>query len=107
MGSELRSRNAAKFEEKLRYPAYGNSVNHEQLFSGKITAAAYTPARRWLVSPQIFTERLMDVFGVKGKDREPDMVGVTNPFLLADAAGVRYYDNTALNLSHRVRGRGA
>ena len=49
-------------KDKLRHPHYGNLVDHEQLFSGTTDDAAYTPSRRWLVSPQIFHERVMDVF---------------------------------------------
>ena len=54
LSGELHRHKASKLEDKLRYPDYGNDVDHEQLFSGKIQAAAFTPARRWLVSPQIF-----------------------------------------------------
>ena len=91
--SELRPRKAAKFEEKLRFPAYGNSTDHVALFSGKITEAPFTPARRWLVSPQIFEDRVVAVAGSRPK-------GVSNPFLLTDASGVRYYDNGILDGSH-------
>ena len=97
---ELHSHNASKLEEKLRYPSYGNYVDHDKLFSGKITEAPYTPARRWLVNPQIFEQRVLDVFGLEGKDRKPTFTGVTNPFLLTDASGVRDYDNTSLDGGH-------
>jgi hypothetical protein len=89
---ELHSHNASKLEEKLRYPSYGNYVDHEKLFSGKITGAAFTPARRWLVSPQIFEQRVLDIFELEGKEREMSFYGVTNPFLLPDVSGVRDYD---------------
>ena len=91
---------ASKLEDKLRYPAYGNFVDHDQLFGGKIVDAAFTPARRWLVSPQIFEQRVFDVFGLEGKERDRPLDGVTNPFLLTDASGVRDYDNTALDGGH-------
>ena len=91
--------------DKLRYPHYGNLVDHEQLFSASGARAAtqkpYTLARRWLVSPQIFHERVMDVFRLTGRDRQNkqhgSFVGVTNPFLLTDHSGVRYYDLDALD----------
>jgi Protein of unknown function (DUF1588)/Protein of unknown function (DUF1592)/Protein of unknown function (DUF1585)/Protein of unknown function (DUF1595)/Planctomycete cytochrome C len=89
---ELHTHNASKLEEKLRYPAYGNHVDHDTLFGGKIDEAACTPARRWLVSPQIFDQRVRDVFGLEGKDRNMPLTGVTNPFVLPDTAGVRDYD---------------
>ncbi len=91
---------ASKLEDKLRYPAYGNFVDHDKLFDGKIVDAAFTPARRWLVSPQIFTQRVFDVFRLEGKERDRELDGVTNPFLLPDAAGVRDYDNTVLDGGH-------
>ncbi len=91
----------AALKDKLRYPHYGNLVDHEQLFSGKSHGPASTPARRWLVSPQIFHERVMDVFKLEGRDRtnkqHGSFVGVTNPFLLTDQSGVRYYDLDALD----------
>ncbi|MEK6236808.1 MAG: DUF1588 domain-containing protein [Planctomycetales bacterium] len=98
---ELRKHNASKLDDKLRYPNYGNYVDHEDLFSGEIKDKAYTPARRWLVSPQIFHERVMDVFKLTGRDRDGFKTrafhGVTNPFVLPEHSGVRYYDLTALD----------
>jgi hypothetical protein len=94
---ELHAHNASKLEEKLRYPSYGNYVDHDKLFSGKPNEAAYTPARRWLVNPQIFDQRVFDIFGLEGKERERPLYGLTNPFLLPDAPGVRDYDNTTLD----------
>jgi len=95
--AELRRRGASKLDEKLRLPAYGNYVDHDKLFSGEITDAPFTPARRWLVSPQIFAQRASDVFGPPGFGRPASLYGVTNPFVLPDASGVRYYDNETLD----------
>jgi hypothetical protein len=89
---ELHTHNASKLEEKLRYPSYGNYVDHDTLFSGKIDQAAFTPARRWLVNPQIFDQRVRDVFGLEGRERATPLIGVTNPFILPDTSGVRDYD---------------
>ena len=98
----LRSSVAAPdLADKMRYPHYGNLVDHDELFSGATEQRAFTPARRWLVSPQIFHERVMDVFKLTGRDRDGKQhrgfVGVTNPFLLNDHSGVRYYDLEALD----------
>lgn len=57
-GQTSKKANAA-LKEKLRYPDYGNMVDHEALFDGSIDEPAYSPARRWLVSPQIFLERVI------------------------------------------------
>ncbi|MFN3166079.1 MAG: DUF1588 domain-containing protein [Phycisphaeraceae bacterium] len=91
----------AKLKDKMRYPHYGNLVDHDLLFSGEIKDKAYTPARRWLVSPQIFHERVMGVFKLEGHDRQSMLArgfaGVTNPFLLPNHSGVKYYDFDALD----------
>ena len=101
---ELRKHGASKLEEKLRYPSYGNYVDHEKLFSGEVKAKAWSPARRWLVSPQIFHERVMDVFRLEGRERTGfatrKFFGVTNPFMLPDHSGVRDYDLTSLDGGH-------
>ena len=97
MGGELRVHNASTLEDKLRLPAYGNYVDHDKLFSGEITDAPFTPARRWLVSPQIFTQRANDVFGPMGFGRPQQLYGVANPFVLPEGSGVRYYDNDSLD----------
>jgi hypothetical protein len=97
---ELRSRNASTLDEKLRQPSFGNYVDHEKLFDGSITAKAFTPARRWLVSPQIFHERVNAVFKLTGNARQRSFYGVTNPIVLPEHSGVRYYDTTALDGGH-------
>lgn len=100
ISGELDSYNASKLEEKLRYPSYGNALDHKKLFSGKVSASPYTSARRWLVSPQIYDQRIADIFDLRGNERERGLYGVTNPFLLPDASGVRYYDNGVLDGGH-------
>ncbi len=97
MGGELRAHNASTLEDKFRLLAYGNYVDHDKLFSGETTDAPFTPARRWLVSPQIFTQRANDVFGPMGFGRPQQLYGVANPFVLPEASGVRYYDNESLD----------
>ena len=103
---ELRKHNASKLDDKLRYPDYGNYVDHEKLFSGEVQAKAWSPARRWLVSPQIFQERVTDVFNLEGREHDSyskqgkRFYGVTNPFVLPDHSGVRYYDLSTLNGGH-------
>lgn len=93
----LQSHNASKLEDKLRYPSYGNYVDHNELFSGKNKQPGYTPARRWLVNPQIFDARVRDVFGIESKQRGVKFAGITNPFALPDSSGVRDYDIGSLD----------
>lgn len=98
--NELRARNASKLDEKLREPAYGNYVDHKALFDGSMTEKPFTPARRWLVSPQIFHERVNAVFKLEGRSRQSKFYGVTNPIVLPDHSGVRYYDTATLDGGH-------
>lgn len=102
---ELRTHNASELDKKLRYPEFGNYVDHEALFGGSSENAAveeqpFTPARRWLVSPQIFHERVNDVFGLTDRARQKTFYGVTNPFVLPDHSGVRDYDHSTLDGGH-------
>ncbi len=94
----------ANLKDKMRYPSYGNVVDHDLLFSGDIKEKAYTPARRWLVSPSIFKQRVMDVFELDDRDRKTyesrEFYGVTNPFVLPNHSGVRDYDISLLNGGH-------
>ncbi|MFO0802895.1 MAG: DUF1588 domain-containing protein [Gemmataceae bacterium] len=102
--AELRRHKASKLDDRLPYPDAGNYVDHTVLFDGSNKDKPFTPARRWLVSPQIFEERVLDVFQLEGRERDQlrrsGFHGVTNPFLLPDHAGVRYYDLTPLDGSH-------
>ncbi len=102
--SEVLRLGGSDLEDKLRYPDYGNNVDHEKLFSGQIKDKAFSPSRRWLVRPQIFEERTLDIFTVPPREmiglRKQGFYGVTNPFILPDKAGVRDYDNTALDGGH-------
>lgn len=101
---ELSKSNAPDFEDKLRYHDYGNAVDHAKLFSGEIQEKPFTPARRWLVNPQIFNERVLDIFKLEGKERETQKAqgffGVTNPFVLPEHSGVRDYAINSLDGGH-------
>ena len=104
MRSELTKLNGPQLEDKLRYPDYGNYVEHEKLFSGDIKDKPFSPARRWLVSPQIFEMRVLDVFKLEGRDfdnyKQRSFFGVTNPFVLPEHSGVRDYDISTLDGGH-------
>ncbi len=102
---ELIKSNAPLIEEKVRYPDYGNNVDHDKLFSGTIKDKPFTPARRWLVSPKIFMGRVIDVFRSKTEVYEKYMhwpgtmsfYGITNPFVLPERTGIRDYSITPLD----------
>lgn len=102
--TELRNHGASKLDDRLPYPDAGNYVDHVSLFDGSNREKPFTYARRWLVSPQIFDERVLDVFQLEGLERDrlrrSGFYGVTNPFVLPDHAGVRYYDLTRLDGGH-------
>ena len=84
----------------MKQPGYGNYVNHETLFSGAVKELPFSPVRRWLVSPQIFHERVNDVFLLEGRERQREFYGVTNPITLPDNSGVRYFDNGSIDGGH-------
>ncbi|MGY8770277.1 MAG: DUF1588 domain-containing protein [Pirellulales bacterium] len=102
----------SKFREKLKTPAYGNYVNHDDLFSGDYAdQAAFTYDRRWLISEFIFDARFNQLIGyvpfrtINGERQyvigdNNRRINLTNPFLLPTNTGVRYYDNTTLNGGH-------
>ncbi|HJO52908.1 MAG TPA: c-type cytochrome domain-containing protein, partial [Verrucomicrobiota bacterium] len=70
MSAELRKHNASKFEEKLRYPSYGNLVPHDKLFDPKVTAQApkiaASPARIWRTLPQSYEQKQETWLGARG-----------------------------------------
>ena len=103
MKGELRKNNASELDLKARFPDAGNWVDHRTLFNGSIKDKPFSPARRWLVSPQIFWQRVFDVFEFNTKERDAHkngLFGVTNPFILPEHSGVRDYDLTTLNGGH-------
>lgn len=71
------------FREKMKSPAFGNYVNHEQLFSGTINTPPYSPARLWRTSPYVFDN-------VKSQ-RGADPKHLRQPFIVDDRTGIRDY----------------
>lgn len=104
LGNDIRSllneNGASNLDARLRQAAYGNFVDHESLFSGEVREKGFSPARRWLVSPQIFHERVNDIFKLDPQARQRKFYGITNPIVLPDKSGVRYYDSTSLDGGH-------
>ena len=103
---------SSKFTEKLKRPAYGNYVDHNKLFSGEYKdLKAFTYDRNWLISEYIFNEKINRIINyipskkINGK-QQPVLgfsdrnVALTNPFLLPQESGVRYYANESLNGGH-------
>ena len=112
VAAELDKHHASWLKDKRRQPAFGNYVDHEQLFSGEHKhLKAFTYDRRWLISEYIFDARFNRLLNHKpyqtidGKRRfvigdNNRRVNLTNPFLLPTHTGVRYYANTTLNGGH-------
>ncbi|QDU75822.1 hypothetical protein Pan97_28640 [Bremerella volcania] len=106
MRGELQGHGVSQLDARLPYLGNGNLVDHEQLFSGEVTDKAYTPARRWRVRPQIFHERVIDLFELSGRERDfyskqgRAFYGVTNPFILPERSGVRDFDLSTLDAGH-------
>lgn len=113
LSQELRRHKASKLEQKLQRPEFGNYVDHRKLFSGKYRELpGYTYDRRWLISEFIFNDKFnrmlrgqttwnhgskrVSVFGGKRYHQ----LTPTNPFLLPNRSGIRYYANTDLTGGH-------
>jgi hypothetical protein len=92
----------SRFRAKMRYPKYGNYVNHEKLFSGELRENAFTPARRWLISPYIFSQKIRDFYGMDERDIFGNSIRlfVKNPFKLPEDSAVQYFDNEQLGEGH-------
>ncbi len=113
LSAELRKQGAAKFEKKLQKPEYGNYVNHEALFSGEhIDLKGFTHDRRWLISEYIFNAKFQRILesnaranhygkmvAIVGSNRIQSL-SLTNPFLLPNRSGVRYYADEDLTAGH-------
>ena len=113
LSAELGVHGASTLEGKLEKPEFGNYVDHEKLFSGDYAdLPGFTNDRRWLISEYIFNakfqrllenrtqgkrkgERLTVFGGSKIRD-----LSLTNPFLLPNVSGVRYYANEDLTGGH-------
>jgi cytochrome c553 len=113
ISSELSNHNASTLEEKLQKPEFGNYVDHEKLFSGEFkNLPGFTHDRRWLISEYIFNakfQRMLEstAYG-KSNEKKITVLGaskisnlsLTNPFLLPNISGVRYYANEDLTGGH-------
>ncbi|WP_338685460.1 DUF1588 domain-containing protein [Haloferula helveola] len=75
IGSGLEGIGRGVNEDKLALPSQANRVDHTELFSGEHKGPAYSPARLWRVSPQIYrqfskevrTEVSQPLLGLGGK----------------------------------------
>jgi len=45
------------YRKKLLAPEYGNWVNHEKLFSGKVKTPPFSPARLWRFNSEVFSHK--------------------------------------------------
>ncbi|MFZ9937490.1 MAG: DUF1588 domain-containing protein [Luteolibacter sp.] len=113
LAGELARHHASTLEGKLEKPEFGNYVDHEKLFSGEYRALpGFTHDRRWLISEYIFNAKFQRMLEAKpstkkygknvpviGGSRIQDL-SLTNPFLLPEISGVRYYANEDLTGGH-------
>ncbi len=110
---ELGLHDASTLEEKLQKPEFGNYVDHEKLFSGEFkNLPGYTYDRRWLISEYIFNAKFQRMLEqtTQGKRNQQKItvlgaskitnLSLTNPFLLPNISGVRYYANEDLTGGH-------
>ena len=113
LSGELARHQASTLEGKLEKPEFGNYVDHETLFSGEYRdLPGFTSDRRWLISEFIFNAKFQRMLEVKpsikmhgknlpviGGNRIQDL-SLTNPFLLPETSGVRYYATEDLTGGH-------
>ncbi|MFT5123734.1 MAG: hypothetical protein ACI9TH_004000 [Kiritimatiellia bacterium] len=113
VSSELAHHHASKLEDKLKKPEFGNYVDHQKLFSGEfVDLPAFTYDRRWLISEYIFHAKFNRMLQATSKARRNGGnvtvlgsrnirdLSLTNPFLLPERSGVRYYADTDLTGGH-------
>ncbi len=82
----LNSGHAESYRRKKMLPQYGNLVDHELLFSGKIDAKPFTPSRVWRRSPYIF----------EGDVRAVGKAKTQNPYTFSTRkSGLRDYAKTS------------
>jgi hypothetical protein len=113
VSQELRQHDASNFEKKLQKPEFGNYVDHDKLFSGEFKdLPGFTYDRRWLISEYIFNAKFQRMLQVNARAKRNGnnvsvfgshkihQLSLTNPFLLPNRSGVRYYANTDLTGGH-------
>ncbi|QDU98956.1 DUF1588 domain-containing protein [Lignipirellula cremea] len=113
VAQELRRYGVSNFEKKLQKPEFGNYVDHDKLFSGEFKhLPGFTYDRRWLISEYIFNAKFQRMLQgnvrARRKGQNVSVLGghkitnlsLTNPFLLPDRSGVRYYAETDLTGGH-------
>ena len=113
LARELKAHHASTLEHLVQKPENANTLDHDKLFSGAYKdLPGFTPDRRWLISEFIFTAKFQDMLeqktnGKHGGKQVPVLGGnringlsLTNPFLLPNTSGVRYYANEDLTAGH-------
>ncbi|MDX1565134.1 MAG: DUF1592 domain-containing protein, partial [Phycisphaeraceae bacterium] len=93
VAAELKSSGASKLQEKLRYPHYGNYVDHDKLFSGEIKEKPFSPARLWRRNPNHFDLAKRTYFGDSRHRRRTvgEVDKLKQPFNKGSAEGISDY----------------
>lgn len=80
------------WDAKLVHPEYGNYADHRTLFEDSVDEPAWSPARLWKKSPQIFDSMLHRGMGL-GTGRygqvHSRLAKVKQPFTIEEKAGIR------------------
>lgn len=110
---ELKKYEASELEAKSQRPEFGNYVDHDKLFSGEFShLPGFTYDRRWLISEYIFNAKFQRILQNNARARRFGQnvsvfgshkfsnFSLTNPFLLPNRTGVRYYADTDLTGGH-------
>ncbi len=75
--------------QKLSQPGYGNRVDHEALFSGKIQGPVASPARLWRMRPQSYLQFVPRIGA--GGTLEGKTATVSQPFSSSSGSGFKDY----------------
>lgn len=73
----------ADIQHKLKYPDYGNYINHEKLFDGSVKGPAFSPPRLWRINPSAY-DAFIDSLGRQIRNA----VNIGQPFTLDDNKAV-------------------
>ncbi|MEC9093085.1 MAG: DUF1588 domain-containing protein [Planctomycetota bacterium] len=76
---------------KLLLPEYGNYVNHDLLFSGRLQSLAFSPSRLWRFSPQLFKGK-----GIR--DAKSPFSFVTGEGNIRDYAAISAVDQSTIQM---------
>ncbi len=88
IGAELeKAHSSERVQHLLSQFAFGNHIDHEKLFSGKIKELPYSPPRLWRINPNIYDRTKHRIL----KHHWEELQRVRQPFALENRPGINDY----------------